>query len=142
MRLFLTVLLSFLFQATLIAQQQDSNSLKKQLQEAATDSVRYDKSMELVKIDKMKAEIAKGDTAEASAIATDIKQNLEKINYHHKRADALVKGMLQHSRSRSGVKELTDINQLADEYLRLVYHGLTAKDKSFNATMKTHYVED
>jgi len=96
-------------------------------------------SMEL--IDEMEAEIAKGDTAEAKTIANDIKQNLEKINYHGKRADAIVKGMLQHSRSSSGVKEPTDINKLADEYLRLAYHGLRAKDKSFNATMKTHYDE-
>ena len=65
--------------------------------------------------------------------------NEEKINHHGKRADAIVKGMLQHSRSSSGVKESTDINKLADEYLRLAYHGLRAKDKSFNATMKTDF---
>ena len=69
------------------------------------------------------------------------KQNLEKINHHGKRADAIVKGMLQHSRSSSGVKEPTDINALADEYLRLAYHGLRAKDKSFNATLKTDFDE-
>ena len=96
-------------------------------------------SMELM--DEMEAEIEKGDLEEAKTIAIDIKQNLEKINYHGKRADGIVKGMLQHSRSSSGVKELTDINKLADEYLRLAYHGLRAKDKSFNATMKTHYDE-
>jgi two-component system NtrC family sensor kinase len=96
-------------------------------------------SMEL--IDEMEAEMAKGDTDEAIAIATDIKQNLEKINYHGKRADGIVKGMLQHSRSSSGIKEPTDINKLADEYLRLAYHGLRAKDKSFNATIKTDYDE-
>jgi len=96
-------------------------------------------SMEL--IDEMQEEMAKGDAAEANTIANDIKQNLEKINFHGKRADAIVKGMLQHSRSSSGVKELTDINKLADEYLRLAYHGLRAKDKSFNATMKTDYDE-
>ena len=62
-------------------------------------------------------------------ILNDIKQNLEKINHHGKRADAIVKGMLQHSRSSIGAKELTDINALADEYLRLSYHGLRAKDK-------------
>jgi signal transduction histidine kinase len=72
-------------------------------------------------------------------ILYDIKQNLEKINHHGKRADAIVKGMLQHSRSSTGVKELTDINALADEYLRLSYHGLRAKDNSFNATMKTDF---
>ena len=61
--------------------------------------------------------------------------------HHGKRADAIVKGMLQHSRSSSAVKEPTDINKLADEYLRLAYHGLRAKDKSFNATLKTDYDE-
>src|SRR5579871_1324125 len=70
-------------------------------------------------------------------IFDDLKQNLEKINHHGKRADAIVKGMLQHSRKNTGQKELTDINELADEYLRLSYHGLRAKDKSFNASMKT-----
>jgi two-component system, NtrC family, sensor kinase len=74
-------------------------------------------------------------------ILSDIKQNLEKINHHGKRADAIVKGMLQHSRSSSATKEPTDINKLADEYLRLAYHGLRAKDKSFNATMKTEFDE-
>ncbi|MBP6687134.1 MAG: HAMP domain-containing histidine kinase, partial [Lacibacter sp.] len=64
---------------------------------------------------------------------------LEKINHHGKRAGDIVKGMLQHSRSSSATKEPTDINKLADEYLRLAYHGLRAKDKSFNATMKTDY---
>jgi signal transduction histidine kinase len=71
--------------------------------------------------------------AEADAMVEDLSLNLEKINHHGKRADAIVKGMLQHSRSSSGVKELTDINVLADEYLRLCYHGLRAKDKAFNA---------
>ena len=63
----------------------------------------------------------------------------KKINHHGKRADAIVKGMLQHSRSSSGVKEPTDINKLADEYLRLAYHGLRAKDNSFNVTTKTNF---
>jgi signal transduction histidine kinase len=72
-------------------------------------------------------------------ILTDIKQNLEKITHHGKRADAIVKGMLQHSRSSSGTKEPTDINALADEYLRLAYHGLRAKDKSFNAELVTDF---
>jgi len=71
----------------------------------------------------------------------DIVQNQEKINHHGKRAADIVKGMLQHSRSSTGVKEPTDINALADEYLRLAYHGLRAKDKSFNATMKTEFDE-
>ena len=69
----------------------------------------------------------------------DIAQNLEKINFHGRRADAIVKGMLQHSRTTSGQKELTDINTLCDEYLRIAYHGLRAKDKSFNATTKTDF---
>ncbi len=69
-------------------------------------------------------------------LLNDIAQNTEKINHHGKRADAIVKGMLQHSRTSNGVKEPTDINALADEYLRLSYHGLRAKDKSFNADFK------
>ncbi len=92
-------------------------------------------------LDEMKTELNKGDADEAKAIADDLKQNLEKILHHGKRADAIVKGMLQHSRTSSGQKELTDINALADEYLRLAYHGLRAKDKSFNATMKTDFDE-
>jgi signal transduction histidine kinase/ligand-binding sensor domain-containing protein len=72
-------------------------------------------------------------------LLSDISQNLEKINHHGKRADAIVKGMLQHSRSSTGQKEPTDINALADEYLRLAYHGLRAKDNSFNATIKTDF---
>jgi signal transduction histidine kinase len=92
-------------------------------------------------IDEMKTELDNGDADEAKAIADDIRQNLEKILHHGKRADGIVKGMLQHSRSSSGVKEPTDINALADEYLRLAYHGLRAKDKTFNATMKTDFDE-
>ena len=92
-------------------------------------------------MDEMNAEIEKGDLEEAKLIAIDIKQNLEKINHHGKRADAIVKGMLQHSQSSSGQKEPTDINKLADEYLRLAYHGLRAKDKSFNAILETDYDE-
>jgi signal transduction histidine kinase len=84
-------------------------------------------------IDEMNEELDKGDLEEAKAISSDLKQNLEKINHHGKRADAIVKGMLAHSRSSSGEKVPTDINALADEYLRLSYHGLRAKDKSFNA---------
>jgi len=70
-------------------------------------------------------------------IANDLKQNLEKIIFHGKRADGIVKGMLMHSRKSTGQKELADVNALADEYLRLSYHGLRAKDKSFNASFKT-----
>ena len=94
-------------------------------------------SMELM--DEMEDEIGKGDLNEAKIIAIDIKQNLEKINYHGKRADSIVKGMLQHSRAGNNVKEPTNINALADEYLRLAYHGLRAKDKSFNAELETHF---
>ena len=90
-------------------------------------------------IAEMKDELEKGDIEEAKAIANDVQQNLEKINHHGKRAADIVKGMLQHSRSSSGVKEPTDINALCDEYLRLSYHGLRAKDKTFNATMKTDF---
>jgi signal transduction histidine kinase len=74
-------------------------------------------------------------------ILNDIKENEQLISFHGKRADAIVKGILQHSRTSSGQKELTDINALTDEYLRLAYHGLRAKDKSFNATMKTNFDE-
>ena len=88
---------------------------------------------------EMNDELDKGDINEAKAIASGIKQNLEKINHHGKRADAIVKGMLQHSQTSTGIKEPTDINKLADEYLRLAYHGLRAKDKSFNATLKTDF---
>ncbi|WP_338359268.1 ATP-binding protein [Yeosuana marina] len=90
-------------------------------------------------LEEMMEELANGDTEEVKEIANDIIQNLEKINHHGKRADGIVKGMLQHSRSSSGVKEPTDINALADEYLRLAYHGLRAKDKSFNATLDTDF---
>jgi signal transduction histidine kinase len=90
-------------------------------------------------IDEMNAEIGKGNMEEVKLIANDIKENEEKINHHGKRADAIVKGMLQHSRASSNVNELTDINALADEYLRLAYHGLRAKENSFNAIMKTDF---
>ncbi|MFV1451155.1 ATP-binding protein [Maribacter sp. HS] len=93
-------------------------------------------------VDEMNEELDKGDLEEVKAISLDIKQNLEKINHHGKRADNIVKGMLQHSRSSSGTKEPTDINALADEYLRLAYHGLRAKDKSFNAELITDFDEN
>lgn len=92
-------------------------------------------------IAEMKQEINQGNTAEVKAIADDIAENEEKINHHGKRADSIVKGMLQHSRTSSGKKEPTDINALADEYLRLSYHGLRAKDNRFNATFKTEFDE-
>jgi signal transduction histidine kinase len=87
-------------------------------------------------IDEMNNE---NDIHEIKAIANNIKQNSEKILLHGKRADAIVKGMLQHSRTSTGQKELTDINALCDEYLRLAYHGLLAKDKSFNAKFETNF---
>ncbi|MFZ5431569.1 MAG: sensor histidine kinase [Bacteroidota bacterium] len=93
-------------------------------------------------LDEMKEEMARGNSEEAAEIANDIKQNLEKIIHHGKRADGIVKGMLQHSRSSSGIKEPVNINALADEYLRLAYHGLRAKDKTFNATLKTDFDEN
>jgi two-component system, NtrC family, sensor kinase len=88
---------------------------------------------------EMKHEIDVGNLAEAKNIARDIQDNEEKITYHGKRADAIVKSMLQHSRSSSGKKEPADVNALADEYLRLAYHGLRAKDKSFNAKFETDF---
>jgi signal transduction histidine kinase/ligand-binding sensor domain-containing protein len=92
-------------------------------------------------IAEMKEEIDKGNIEEVKIIATDIEENEQKINHHGKRADAIVKGMLQHSRANTGKRELTDINALADEYLRLSYHGLRAKDKDFNADFKTDFDE-
>jgi len=96
--------------------------------------------IEELKGERLKAE-GKRDTELEDELLKDIAQNLEKINHHGKRADAIVKGMLQHSRSSSATKEPTDINKLADEYLRLAYHGLRAKDKSFNAELKTDFDE-
>jgi len=92
-------------------------------------------------IDEMTEQLEKGNSNDAKAIASEIKMSLEKINLHGKRADGIVKSMLQHSRTSSGKKEPTDINVLADEYLRLAYHGMRAKDKTFNAAMKTDYDE-
>jgi signal transduction histidine kinase len=90
-------------------------------------------------VQEAKEELAKGDLEETKAILNDLEGNSEKINHHGKRADAIVKGMLAHSRSSSGEKIPTDINALADEYLRLSYHGLRARDKSFNADFKTNF---
>jgi signal transduction histidine kinase len=90
---------------------------------------------------EMKEELVTGNLQLATELADDVIQNLQKINHHGKRAADIVKGMLQHSRTSSGVKEPTDINALADEYLRLAYHGLRAKDKSFNAEFKTEFDE-
>ena len=88
-------------------------------------------------IDEMEEEIKKGDYEEVLALSKDIKENQKKINHHGRRADAIVKGMLQHSRTTNHEKEPSNINAIADEYLRLSYHGLRAKDKSFNATLNT-----
>ena len=92
-------------------------------------------------IDEMTEQLEKGNAEEAKAIAHEVKMSLDKINLHGKRADGIVKSMLQHSRTSSGKKEPTDINVLADEYLRLAYHGMRAKDKSFNSAIKTDYDE-
>jgi len=90
-------------------------------------------------IDELQDALNKNDKEEAISLLNGIKENEEKINYHGKRADSIVKGMLQHSRSSSGQKELTDINSLADECLRLSYHGMRAKDKSFNVTIDSDF---
>ncbi len=88
---------------------------------------------------EMNDAINNGDYEEAKSLAADISGNQDKINFHGKRADGIVKGMLQHSRSSTGQKEMTDINILCDEYLRLSYHGLRAKDKTFNARFETSF---
>jgi signal transduction histidine kinase len=90
-------------------------------------------------LEELKGEADKGNLEEVKTIASDVIANEEKINHHGKRADAIVKNMLQHSRKSSGQKEPTDINALCDEYLRLAYHGMRAKDKSFNAEFKTEF---
>ena len=92
-------------------------------------------------LDELKDEARTGNNNGVMEIADSIAVNLEKIRHHGMRADGIVKSMLQHSRAGSNAKELTDINKLADEYLRLSYHGLRAKDKSFNATLVTHFDE-
>jgi len=88
---------------------------------------------------EMQEAILKGDLEEVKTLAKDIADNQEKINHHGKRAEGIVKGMLQHSRTSSGQKEPTDINALCDEYLRLSYHGYRAKDKSFNSKFETNF---
>jgi len=101
-----------------------------------------DISVEL--LDELKAELnhtGEKDLAVQEELIADISQNLMKINQHGKRADAIVKGMLQHSRASTGLKEEVDLNKLADEYLRLAFHGLRAKDKTFNANFKTDFDE-
>ncbi len=88
-------------------------------------------------IEELKEELKEGNLAEVKAIVDDIIENESKINQHGKRADAIVRGMLQHSRRSTGEKEPTDVNALVDEYLRLSFHGLRAKDKNFNAEFET-----
>ena len=90
-------------------------------------------------IDEMKEELLNGNKEEVIAISDDLKQNLDKINQHGKRADSIVKGMLLHSRGSSGEKMLTDINNLLDEYVNLAYHGMRAKDKEFNIKIEKDY---
>jgi signal transduction histidine kinase len=92
-------------------------------------------------LEELKQEVDNGNVDDAKAIADDIIRNEEKINHHGKRADAIVKGMLQHSRTNTGQKELIDINKLTDEYMRLSYFGMRAKDKSFNAEIRTDFDE-
>src|SRR5690242_14318310 len=88
-------------------------------------------------IEELKNELVAGNKEEALLIIDDIKENEHKIVHHGKRADNIVKGMLQHARASTGKKELTDINALVDECVRLSYHGMRAKDKEFNAEIIT-----
>jgi two-component system, NtrC family, sensor kinase len=98
-------------------------------------------SVDLVKDLKEEMERPDMDKDYIDELFTDLRGNQEKINHHGKRASSIVKGMLEHSRASTGIRELTDINKLADEYLRLSYHGLRAKDKNFNADFKTDFQE-
>lgn len=93
-------------------------------------------------VGELKDELDRGDTAEAKAIADDLTQNLQKITHHGGRASAIVKGMLEHSRTGTGERQSTNLNALADEYLKIAYQGLRAKDKSFNAELKTDFLTD
>ena len=92
-------------------------------------------------LDEANEELNEGNASEVSDILSDVRQNLEKIHHHGGRASSIVKGMLAHSRASSGDRAPTDINNLCDEYIRLSYHGLRAKDKSFNAAFETHFDE-
>ena len=93
-------------------------------------------------VDELHIAIHEGNLNEIKSIAKAIKDNEQKIMYHGKRADVIVKSMLHHSRSSSGINEPTDINDLVEEYLRLAYHGFRAKDKSFNAKVITEFDEN
>ena len=90
-------------------------------------------------VDELRSELAAGNVQSAVEIAASIRENEDKINHHGRRADAIVKGMLQHSGTGSGQKELTDINSLTDEYIRLAYHGHRAKDKAFNVKIEKDF---
>jgi two-component system, NtrC family, sensor kinase len=90
-------------------------------------------------LSELKGELSEGKMDDAFALANNAIENQKKINLHGKRADAIVKNMLQHSRTSSGTRGPTDINALCDEYLRLSYHGLRAKDKTFNARFETNF---
>jgi len=92
-------------------------------------------------LEELKKEAANGNINEVQSIANDLLSNEAKITHHGKRADAIVKAMLQHARTSAGQREPTNINALVEEYLRLSYHGLRAKDKSFNAAIETHFDE-
>ncbi|MBD0377711.1 MAG: hypothetical protein ICV51_19045 [Flavisolibacter sp.] len=92
-------------------------------------------------IEELKQKVKSGDLEEVLLMADNIKGNELKINHHGKRADTIVKGMLQHSRKSTGQKEPTDLNALMDEYVRLSYHGMRAKDKSFSTIVETHFDE-
>jgi len=128
--------------AELVKQKENLQDIVEELKATQLNFVNNFSEVSMELIEEMAEELEKGDKEEAMAIAADIKQNLEKIRHHGQRADGIVKGMLQHSRASSTTKEPTDINKLADEYLRLSYHGLRAKDKSFNAHLETHLAPD
>ena len=92
-------------------------------------------------LSEMKEEMEKGNFAEVKVLVGNLEANEDKISHHGRRADNIVKGMLQHARSSTGMKEATNINKLADEYLRLSYQGMRAKNKAFNASIQTHFDE-
>jgi len=90
-------------------------------------------------LEEMKIEIEQGNLSELEPILEDVINNEQRINHHGKRADSIVKAMLQHGKQSSGRKESVDVNALVDKYFRMAYHGMLAKDKLFNVTMKSDY---
>jgi signal transduction histidine kinase len=92
-------------------------------------------------LEELEQELIKGNTQEAKALANDAKENECKINQHGRRADAIVKAMMQHARTSTGEKQPINFNALMNEYIKLAYHGFKAKDKTFHATIETHYDE-